>query len=428
MQKNDIFLKSLYERSRRELKEANFSLDVVSHLKKVIESDFPSSSINIVIGGTNGKGSTATFLNSVLMRSGFKCGLFTSPHLISPRERVVINGEVVDESSFINAIKYIDKLSHREYERGKISRFPTFFEIIFLTSFYLFSIQKCEISIFEVGLGGRLDATNVLDKDISFITNVSLDHESILGSKLEEIALEKVAIFEKSNLNLVGNDFLYNISKDKFNVKKRSEVVNLVGFKKSKPFRYEFWVEYGREKLYFNPMSEGFYQVENILNSLFILHHLEKILEKKFVRETIVEGINETKILGRFQKISHNPDIYIDGAHNEAGLNCLSEEFKIWGIKPVVLFGAMRDKNILKRIGMLFSFSKEIAFLKVDNPRSADFEDYAKEIKNREFTFFEDVCKAIEWAKSRCGDSPIFIFGSLYLCGEILEKFEVCVG
>ena len=278
--------------------------------------------------------------------------------------------------------------------------------------------------IFEVGLGGRLDATNTLKKDISFITQVSLDHEEYLGDDLKSIASEKVAIFKNSDTSLVGDLNLINIA----NLKIKSEnleCVKLIGYRFIKPFRYEFLFEYNGKKMKFTPVSEGFFQHKNIKNALLILNSLEKILNRKFKEEEIVSGINSCVVYGRLFKISDKPKIYIDGAHNISGFETIKKEFLKSGISPVILFGAMRDKNILCKVEDLYLFSKDVALVKVENERCAAFEDYRKFLKRDDFRFFSSSIDGYKWIRENTGDGLGIICGSLYLCGEILKMSDI---
>ncbi len=425
---DDLFLKTLYERGKRELKDANFSLGVVSYLKKILDEKFKSSKKRVIlIGGTNGKGSTSYFLNSILLEKGIKTGLFTSPHLVSPLERIKINGKSIDDKKFKEGLKFIDEISSRELKRYKIDRLPTFFETIFLISLYVFYSEKCEVLIFEVGLGGRLDATNTLKKDIAFITEVSRDHEEYLGNRIEDIVNEKSGIFENSKVNLVGDTSLFKFLGGRIEIENIGDDVEFLNYFKIKPFKYRFDFFFRGDRVSFSPLAEGSFQWKNIRNALHILKYLEEILNKRFEKDVIEDGINKTVIPARFFKISEKPLIYIDGAHNISGFNTVKNEILNFNLSPVILFGAMKDKNILEKIVELHSFSSEIAFVRIENERSACYEDYRKMLGSRDFRYFSSAEEGYRWIKNIGQDNMGLIFGSLYLCGEILklEKNEV---
>ncbi|AGF48313.1 dihydrofolate synthase/folylpolyglutamate synthase [Candidatus Kinetoplastibacterium oncopeltii TCC290E] len=306
--------------------------------------------IVFTVGGTNGKGSTCSFLEKILLESGYTVGLYTSPHIVSFNERFKINGINVSDNDIIDSLDFIDKV------RGNISL--TYFEFTTLAAIYLFSIKKLEVLIFEVGMGGRLDAVNIIDSDCSIVTNIGLDHVEWLGESRELIGLEKSHIYRKNKPAICGDisppisllDYVDKIEADFILVDrdfKYSTNDNNTWSYCSK--YYEF------DKLPY-PKMLGKYQLLNVSMALTAIGSVKDRLNISY--ENISNGILNSFLPCRFQIIRNNPTIILDVAHNAHAANSLVANLADNNgfSKTHVVIGMLKDKNILEVVKILDSY------------------------------------------------------------------------
>lgn len=357
----------------------------------------------IHIGGTNGKGSTSNMLASVLQEQGFKVGLYNSPHLIDFTERIKVNGNNCDKEFVFDFIQKLKKLP----EEIK----PSFFEFTTIMAFEYFYQKNVDFAIIEVGLGGRLDSTNIIKPLVAAITNVDLDHQNILGETLEEIAKEKAGIV-KHNIPIVSGDerdLVKNIIKEKASV-------NDARFIDATEISTDLETD-----------LKGNYQKKNIRVVLTLVDELRK--QKIEISEKSLEiGLKNvqknTKFIGRWFQFSKNPLIICDTAHNQAGLELVFAQLnEIDKFKHIVL-GFVNDKKIDEVLKILperarYYFVKP-AINRGRNPK--EYEDLLISAKI-DYEIFESVNVGFSAAKARCLDSEmIFIGGSNFVVGEFLEK------
>ena len=361
---------------------------------------------SIHIAGTNGKGSVSVMTASVLMKAGFKTGLFVSPYITDFRERITVNGEFIEKEALC-------RLSQKVIETGiKLTEF----EFITAVGFLYFAQIGCDIAVIEVGLGGRLDATNALNqKNVSVITKIGLDHTVLLGDTLGKIASEKCGIISNEttvSYPLQDTEAL-EVIKEKSNKLiipdiKRLEIINssVLGNR----FVYkdeEYEISLG-----------GKHQIMNALTAIEVLENCGLNIEKNDLKA----GLSSAFIPARLEVISKEPPVLLDGAHNPDGAYVLKEEMRKYKGKIIAVIGMMRDKDFSCVIENTVPFCKTVIAVKAaDNKRAAT----AKEIAKEALKYCSDVIcadsyeQAVKKAKEIRGENPVFVFGSLYLASSV---------
>lgn len=357
----------------------------------------------IHVGGTNGKGSVSHMLASILQENGYRVGLYNSPHLVDFRERIKINGQMVSQE-FV--FEFIEKLKQLPSEI-----LPSFFEYTTIMAFEYFYQSKVDFAIIEVGLGGRLDSTNIIYPLVSAITNVALDHQSILGETIEKIAFEKSGII-KNNVPIVSGD--------------ENEQVKQIIKNRSQEEKSHF-IDATLVEDYFETDLKGEYQTKN---QKVVLSMVEELRKQGFEisRSSVEKGLKNvqknTSFMGRWFQFSENPLIICDTAHNQAGLELVFSQLnKIKKRKHVVL-GFVQEKKIDEVLRILPENSSYY-FVKPKIFRGRSPFDYENQlIKNKiKYQLFDSVEEGIARAKVDCQlDEIIFVGGSNFVVGEFLEK------
>jgi dihydrofolate synthase / folylpolyglutamate synthase len=440
------------------------------------ERTFPS----VLIAGTNGKGSTAAALASILQSSGLKTALYTSPHLKRINERIRIDGGQIDDDVFARLHSEVDRVSERLIDEGALPWHPSFFEMMTAIAFLHFSRERVDIAVLEVGMGGRLDATNVVEPLVCVITDISLDHQKFLGNTVAEIAREKVGIIRPRGVavtlpqqpeanDVIGNAILdldargvsavqyvppvspasseyrvpsteYRVSNTEYRVARsekpsggRDREPSLTGQPR---YRYPLLVM-GKQILIETPLV-GRHQLRNIALAISAAEELSrkgigKNAKPGITAESIERGIREVRWPGRFQVLSPHkgwPEIVLDVAHNPAGAwalrSALSEQY---GDGPFIfVFGAMRDKAIAEMAEILFPLAERVIATRPGNPRSASPDEIQK-YGSRIGTAIEEVAEApaaLQRARSVARpEMAIVITGSIYLVGEAMRILDV---
>lgn len=357
----------------------------------------------IHIGGTNGKGSTSNMLASVLQEQGYKVGLYNSPHLIDFTERIKVNGNNCDKEFVFDFIQKLKKLP----EEIK----PSFFEFTTVMAFEYFYKKNVDFAIIEVGLGGRLDSTNIIKPLVAAITNIDLDHQNILGNTIEEIALEKAGIV-KPHIPIISGD-------------ERDSVKNIIEQKALE--NHSEFIDATKVSTNLDTDLQGNYQKKNIRVVLTLVDELRK--QKIEISEKSLEiGLKNvqknTKFIGRWFQFSENPLIICDTAHNQAGLEMVFAQLNTIEKYKHIVLGFVNDKKIDEVLKILpervrYYFVKP-AINRGRNPK--EYEDLLISAKI-DYEIFESVNVGFSAAKARCLDSEmIFIGGSNFVVGEFLEK------
>ena len=372
----------------------------------------------IHVAGTNGKGSVCCFLQSILTKAGYKTGKFTSPDMLSVHERITIDNIPISEEDMNKTMEKVQIAAEKTKEI--LGTIPTQFEIWTAAAFCYFKQHNCDFVVLEVGLGGRLDATNVIDSPIiSVITRIDIDHINYLGDTIEQITKEKCGIIKENSkvVTIPHDDKILNIIKA-FSVEKNSPLT-ISKIPESHPFKHQECFDYDDIKDITLSLS-GINQVENA--SLAI--ETAKLLG--IDAEYIKQGLLTTKHIGRFEIISESPYTIYDGAHNENGFKSLLSNLKrYFDTKEITFICAfMKDKDISNIHSLLEPYKpscKIITTTVLNNERAESAEELANKFSSKGFTttHSENVKTAYELAKQ--DSNLIVICGSLYLYKDLMS-------
>lgn len=376
----------------------------------------------IHIAGTNGKGSTSHTLASILQEEGYKVGLFTSPHLIDFRERIRVNGEMISEDyvvKFVEEEKYFFEPLH-----------PSFFELTTAMALKYFADEHIDIAIIEVGLGGRLDCTNIITPILSIITNIGLDHTNLLGNTIEMIAKEKAGIIKK-NIPVIIGETPYTIQEffKECALEKNTDIY--FAEKQNEIIKYEYLCNglllfdtYTFQEFIF-PLA-GNYQIKNvntILQAVKILIQLQIIKNKDSVKKGLTNVINNTKLMGRWQILQSSPTIICDTGHNIDAWKYLSKQLILQKALTLrIIFGMVDDKDI-NSIMKLLPSDAVYYFTQATNKRSINAQEVAKlgTYNHLKGTVFLKVEEAYQKALSEADPNDlIFVGGSSYIVADLL--------
>ncbi|WP_417800490.1 bifunctional folylpolyglutamate synthase/dihydrofolate synthase [Tenacibaculum sp.] len=354
----------------------------------------------IHVGGTNGKGSTSHMLASILQEAGYKVGLYTSPHLKNFTERIRINGEEISRDAVIDFI-----INNKAFlEKQGLS----FFEMTVGMAFEEFANQKVDIAIIEVGLGGRLDSTNIITPEVSVITNIGLDHTQFLGETLPEIAFEKAGIIKKNTPVVIGER-----QKETENVfiAKAEECEAPIVFASDKTQNY-------------TTDLLGDYQKHNITTAVTAIQQVKEIkVSEENIKNGLLNVVKNTNLKGRWQVLQDNPKIICDTAHNKEGLFYTLEQLKKENYKQLhMVLGVVSDKN-LSEILPMFPKNANYYYCKPNIPRGLLADEL--KVQANEFNLvgavFDSVSQAFEKAKANASRGDvIYVGGSTFVVAEIL--------
>jgi dihydrofolate synthase / folylpolyglutamate synthase len=400
----------------------------------------------IHIAGTNGKGSTAAMLESILYNSGLSTGLYTSPHLEKINERIRIDGEDISDAAFAKAWERVHAAIESLMASGKLAAHPTFFECTTAMAFVAFADRKIDFAIYEVGLGGRLDATNIVVPQVAVITPIDFDHENFLGHSIAEIASEKAGII-KAGATVVSatprnepgssgdvaasviaqrcvekNAHLFEIDRLWPHIAEETEPASPPGF-------YRAAAESPELDLTLNlaPSLAGRFQIRNALAAATAAHLLN---QKNFsISPSVIEqGIASARWPGRLERISSSPPVYLDGTHNPAGARELAkfwrENFSTPPSPIILIYGAMRDKAVDEIAGQLFPLANAVILTEPRQPRAISatvLAEMTADLAARS-EIVADPRQALERAITLAAALPnaaVFATGSLFLVGDL---------
>lgn len=389
---------------------------------------------SIHVAGTNGKGSTSHMLASILQASGLKVGLYTSPHLKDFRERILINGKMIPKKTVVDFVE----LHKKKFEKIQ----PSFFEMTVGLAFDYFAKEKVDIAIIEVGLGGRLDSTNVIDPLLSVITNISYDHVNLLGDTLEKIAEEKAGIIKPNSITVVGETqaevahvfFEHGKKKDSgiffadmfFDLKKVKQ-----SFKQGELMLSAdvFFKGMGQNEKIFRVDSDlaGMYQQKNIRTVLCAILFLKTIHGMRITDKSIIKGFSTVKkrtgLLGRWQVLSQKPLIIADTGHNEAGIKEVLSQIKLTPHKKLhFVLGMVSDKDISKILKMLPK-TATYYFCKANIPRALAASELATQakkvgLKGNVYACVQDAFIAAKQKATK--NDLVFVGGSTFTVAEVV--------
>lgn len=368
-----------------------------------------SKTKKIHIGGTNGKGSTAAFISSALIDNNLKVGLFTSPYLVKFNERIKINNIDISDHKLLELINFFYTFNEDLF--SELNYKLSFFEIITLMAFKYFIDSNCDVVIIEIGIGGRLDSTNIINYDVTAITNVGFDHMKVLGNTLEEIALEKFGAL-KTNGHLITTANNQEQLLDEYS-KNINATYHIIDKSLIKPVNKNLF--YYKENL-FNINLLGDYQRENSVLAFETIKYLYDFSDNK-----IIDSFKNTYWPGRLEEIKHN--IYIDGAHNKPAIEALFRNVNtIFKDKEVtVLFSALRDKDINEMLNIIKAYNFKIILTSFPDFR---FESL-KPFSNDKIKYVENSISLLnELSKNIKENEVIIVTGSLHFIGYIINNFN----
>lgn len=379
---------------------------------------------SIHVAGTNGKGSTSHMLASVLQSSGYKTGLYTSPHLKSFTERIKINGEDVSEEFVVDFVKRV----HPHIASIK----PSFFEITVVMAFEYFAVQKVDVAVIEVGLGGRLDSTNVITPDLSVITNIGWDHKDLLGDSLEKIAGEKAGIIKpgipvvvSERQSEVAHVFEGKARQERSKLYFASDELTVTSWEKHN--RFNFDVFRGTEEvLRAIPLPlQGLYQQKNlagVIKSISVLRDLGYNISDIQLKHGLEHVTLQTKLKGRWQKLSVAPLMICDTAHNIDGVREVVKQINMQKVaRKHIVWGMVKDKDVSDILALLPQ-EAEYYFCQASIPRAMEAELLAEKAiaVGLHGVVCRDVNSAIRTALFNASENDlVFIGGSTFVVAEI---------
>jgi dihydrofolate synthase / folylpolyglutamate synthase len=414
---------------------AKFNLEnITTLLERMGRPDRASPSVHIA--GTNGKGSTAAFVESILRNAGFRTGLNTSPHLERINERIRIDGAEISDEEFADIFTRVHELIEELLADGRLRTHPSYFECVTAIAFEAFARARVDFAVIEVGLGGRLDATNVICPTITVITRIDFDHENFLGHSLREIAGEKAGILKyqvplvladqppeakavildkaaELNCPVLDTATAFSVSEETFN----DGLIRAVVCDPTTERSYQV-----------APQLPGRFQLQNAINALGVA----RVLQDRGYRihdENIEHGIAEARWPGRLERLQSRPDIYLDGAHNPGAARelarFLTEQFA--GRRVYMLFAAMRDKAVDEVTGILFPHAYEVLFTEPRISRAISAAQLAEIAGHHaaQYSVHRDAEEALDAALAKAApNDAIFITGSLYLVGQLRHAWR----
>ena len=403
-------------------KYIDLSLKRILNLLKKIGNPHLDLPPTIHIAGTNGKGSTLSYIRYILMESGFNAHAYISPHLRSFSERIIIKDKQIKLNNLIKAIEYVRDINNDEQ--------ITFFEIITATAFYLYSKEKADFLILETGLGGRLDATNVVKNTLmNIITPISIDHQEYLGKSILKITNEKLGIIKKGSTVIFSKQkrLINKYIAKKLKKNKNEKLFYEKDYKIIKKNKSNLSLKY-KNKIYTysNPRLKGEHQIENASTAILAILKLKE-LGYKFSKKNIQNGIKKTQWPGRLEKFKvKNTEIYLDGAHNIDGANQLLKFFNKKKIKIWLIIGMLNNKDIksfLKKLKPILAGVIGVSIPdEINSYSTKKITDVCNELKIRNYAKIS-VDSANIFLREKIKHKYILVSGSLYLIGKIRSKY-----
>ena len=392
----DTAIEWLFATQQRGIK---FGLENVRRLLTAL--DKPQKSLKFIhVAGTNGKGSVCAMLDSLARSAGIRTGLFTSPHLVRFNERIQVNGNPISDDSIASGIRRIQEVIDEEYQ-------PTFFEITTALALDYFRTWNVNLAILETGLGGRLDATNVVTPLVSVLTSIDLDHQRLLGDSLTEIALEKAGII-KTGIPVVSVPQAAPVR----------SVIEQIAAERSAPLHY---VD--------RPISDLFVSLPGSHQRINAAAACETLVHAGFnlTHQVRREGLANVFWPGRFQRVGAR--IVLDGAHNPAASQQLVETWEecIGKERPTIIFGGLQEKDLRKMISLLSKIASRFYIVPIQNRRAAATDEIQSLVPEHVISStFTSVTDALQLARQ--STEMILITGSLFLIGEVIALLQPARG
>jgi dihydrofolate synthase/folylpolyglutamate synthase len=379
---------------------------------------------SIHVAGSNGKGSTASAMASILRRAGYRVGLFTSPHLVSFTERITVDGVEISEDEVVALTGEIGKMA--------VDINPTFFEVVTIMGFLYFKRKRVDWAVVETGLGGRLDATNVISPDVSIITSLAMDHMEFLGDTPKDIAREKAGIIKEGVPVVTAKHASPQMEVIGSTAKERSSALYVYGkdFNSTIKARGPGWIQfdYGSPNVSVPAITlhlSGAYQA---LNASLAIKTFELVPESKDTEIIAKEALESLRWPGRLEQIADNPPVLVDGAHNPGAARKLAETIKADYLTGesgnlVLVMGVMSDKNVPGILEPLLPLARNIIFTAPAYGRAAAPEELKKCAQSMGYDSITvgSVNAALETARDLGNDGFVLITGSFYTIGEAKE-------
>jgi dihydrofolate synthase/folylpolyglutamate synthase len=410
------------------------------------ERRFPS----VLIAGTNGKGSTAATLASILRVAGYKTALYSSPHLVRINERIRVNGEAISDAEFGEIHGRVERIAQQLLQAGKLPWHPSFFEMLTAMALEYFASVGVDVAVLEVGMGGRLDATNVVEPMVSVIADIALDHQKYLGDTLAEIAVEKAGIIRRNGIvvtlpqhpqanDVIGHAILENNARGVSAVQYVPPVspgaeTYLAGRTVPVAGRNRYPLTVMGEEIEVDSPLVGRHQLRNIALAIATAEELAQF-GFKVTPKQIERGIRETHWPGRFQVLrpsaaTQQREMVLDVAHNPAGAwalrSALSENFP--GRELTLVFAAMRDKAVREMAEILFPIAEQVVVTQVENPRAASISELMEAGARTGTKMHAEETVPAALARARVVSRPegvIVVTGSIFLVGEAMREMGI---
>ncbi|WZL74445.1 bifunctional folylpolyglutamate synthase/dihydrofolate synthase [Clostridiaceae bacterium 35-E11] len=407
---------------------SKLGLENITYLLELMGN--PQEELKVIhVAGTNGKGSTSSFIHSVLMTQGYKVGLYTSPYLEEFTERMRINGKNIPKEVLAEITTFIKEKVQEMLARGM--QHPTEFEIVTAIGFEYFKREKVDFVVLEVGLGGRGDSTNVVKSPlVSVITPIDFDHTDYLGDTLEKIAFEKAGIIKENSyvVSYPQKEEAMKVIEDVCtarNAKLRKAAIDAIAIIEQSDKGQVFHGNYGDETLEnLEIRMLGAHQVQNAVLALTALFTLEKGHHIKISKEALYEGLKNSIWPGRLEIMQQNPIVLIDGAHNVHGIKALTKVLKdLFKGKNIILgIGILGDKDVDPMLAEIIPLATNVVLTEPDNPRALAVEKLSEKVAKYEKTVSKKkkISEAVETALSLANEEDVVVFaGSLYMIGEV---------
>ena len=408
------------------LSEIDLGLERIRAVANNLDLLSPSFPI-ITVAGTNGKGSAVALLESVLYAQGYKIGSYTSPHLIDYNERIKLDTSNLSDDLIINAFEQIDEA------RGSVSL--TYFEFSTLAAVLVFIQQKVDVAILEVGLGGRLDASNLWDTSLAIITSIGIDHVDWLGDDREIIAVEKSGIMRKDVPVICGDlDPPQNIAKEAKRIGAHlHQINNAFSYKKNDDATW-LWKDQNKTYTLPFPALAGEFQLNNAATVVAGLKAINALLPVK--QENIEKGLSQVSLIGRLQIIRQKPEWLIDVAHNPHAAKQLAKHLQSNPVKgkTFALFSMLKDKDIVQVISIMNSHIDEWHIVELSGPRSTKMDELKRTISrqsesNKNIIVHENFLNAVESVKTNSNlKDRVVAFGSFLVVSEVINAYGQVYG
>ncbi|MBU1145430.1 MAG: bifunctional folylpolyglutamate synthase/dihydrofolate synthase [Firmicutes bacterium] len=392
-----------------DLHRMSIACEVLGHPEKAFKS--------IHIAGTNGKGSTANYIKNILIEAGYKVGIYTSPYVVKFNERIGINYDFISDENVLKYTNILKELWDKIFLETGDS--VTFFEVLTLMCFIYFKDEKIEYGVIEVGLGGTLDATNIITPIVSCITNISYDHMKQLGNTLESIALNKLGIVKEGIplITSVENESLFPLFYEI--TSKNHSKITFIDFNQIKEVNVSEVTSFEYYNELYKLLLPGFHQVKNACLAIETIRELNLSNDLKITVDHIKAGLIKTTWPGRFEIFHHS--IILDGAHNIGGVESLKKTLEAMYPNKYIkcLFCMMKDKEHLKIIAELDNVVDEFHFTEIPYPRRADAEELFFESFHEKKFIHHDFEKAFNELSVLKDNEILLVTGSLYFISEI---------